>query len=40
MHGWQSKKYAEEHDHEIAVKVPSFCRFFGVVSTLNSRGHP
>jgi hypothetical protein len=34
------KKYAEARDPRIAVKVLSFCRFFGAVSTLSSRGHP
>jgi hypothetical protein len=34
----RSKKYAEERDSGIAVKVPSFRRFFDAVSTLTSRG--
>jgi hypothetical protein len=34
----RSKKYAEERDSGIAVKVPSFRRFFGAVSTLTFRG--
>jgi hypothetical protein len=37
MAGRHSKKYAEERDPRIAVKVPSFCRFFGAVSTLIPR---